>query len=142
MIYHPFRQNKRTKTWRFAPHFHLIGYGWVQNTGNIYRKHGWIIKNIGIRRDPFKVVRYQLSHCGVHDAYHSITYQGELSGRKFKAPPMPRKTSTCDICGQFMQPAAPNKDDTLRDLPEGTYSEPVQNWIIVKHSRARGEETD
>jgi len=146
MIYHPFRENKKTKTWRFAPHFHLIGYGWVQNTGIIYRRHGWIIKNIGIRKDIFKVIRYQLSHCGVHRTRHSITYTGGLSGRRFKATPMPRSTSICPECGGFMLPV--QCTETLNPLdsePEGYYWGSPMGWIYATHSRRdhyRGDEYD
>jgi len=134
MIYHPWRLNKRTGKWRFAPHFHLIGFGWVQNTGDIYRKHGWVIKNIGIRRDPFKVIRYQLSHCGVHSVRHTITYIGGLSGRRFKAPPMPAKTSTCPVCGGFMLPVLCIEEvNPFDSLPEGSYWGSPTGWIYATH---------
>ena len=134
MIYHPWRENRRTGKWRFAPHFHLIGYGWVQNTGTIYRRHGWITKNIGIRKDPFKVVRYQLSHCGVHRVRHTITYIGGLAGRRFKAPPMPPKTTTCPICGSYMLPVqCLEPTNPLDSEPEGSYWGSPTGWIYATH---------
>ena len=139
MIYHPWRLNKRTGKWRFGPHFHLIGFGWVENTVKIYRKHGWVIKNIGVRKDPFKVVRYQLSHCGVHPVRHSTTYIGGLSGRKFKAPPMPRKTSTCPTCGGFMLPVKYTGDvNPFDSLPEGYYSGSME-WVYDTHGSGSDE---
>lgn len=138
MIYHPWRENKRTKSWRFSPHFHLIGFGWVQNAGVIYRRHGWVTKNIGVRKDVFKVVRYQLSHCGVHKTRHSITYIGGLSGRRFKAPPMPKKTSTCPVCGDFMFPGRCLDDVNLLDSrPAGFYGVAASSWVMVMHGRGR-----
>jgi len=139
MIYHPWRESKRTGKWRFGPHFHLIGFGWVQDTAKIYRKHGWVIKNIGVRKDPFSVVRYQLSHCGVHPVRHSTTYIGGLSGRKFKAPPVPRKTSTCPICGGYMLPVVYTGEvDPFEELPEGYYSGSAE-WVYATHHLGQDE---
>ena len=143
MIYHPFRENKRTGKWRFSPHFHLIGYGWIENTGKIYHKHGWVIKNIGIRKDPFKVVRYQLSHCGVHAVRHTITYIGGLSGRRFKAPPIPKQTSTCPTCGGFMLPVeCIEESSSIDSQPEGLYWGSPTGWVYATHGGGKGDELD
>jgi hypothetical protein len=143
MVYHPFRGSK-TNPWHFSPHFHVIGFGWVQNTAPLNRKHGWVIKNIGVRKDPFRVLRYQLSHAGVHKVYHTLTYIGGLSGRRFKAPKMKVLTSVCDVCGGFMLPVKLEKPDPFKDQPSGLYWDSPEGWIFATHSLKdhRGSEVD
>jgi len=43
-MFHAFRLKDDGKTWFYAPHFHMIGYGWVVNTKKISSKEGWVIK--------------------------------------------------------------------------------------------------
>ena len=139
VIFHPQRQSKKTKKWRIGPHFHLLGFGWIDNVRELYKKTGWIVKNLGVRkskRERLGTLCYQLSHCGVHKNYHTVTYLGGLSGRKFKAPPMPKKTSTCPECGSFMRPVEPCDPHGTPDQ-EGTYHLPVLEWIYLSHSMKR-----
>jgi len=76
LIFHPFRN--KDKVWRYSPHFHVIGYGWILRTKELSRKDGWIIKNLGIRKSIFWTLYYQLSHCGVMKGKHTLTWFGEL----------------------------------------------------------------
>jgi len=81
LIYHPFRLDKETNIWVVHPHFHVIGFGWVVNTSRISSKEGWIIKNKGIRDSLHSTIYYQLSHAGVSEKIHSITWFGTLGYR-------------------------------------------------------------
>ena len=37
-IFHPFRYEKDLKQWYFSPHFHVIGFGWIENVVENYQK--------------------------------------------------------------------------------------------------------
>jgi len=65
-----------------------------------------------------------------------VTYLGGLSGRKFKAPPMDKKTSVCPECGSYMRPVEPCDPHAAPDQ-EGTYHLPVLEWIYLSHSMKR-----
>jgi len=94
LIYHPFRYDKKTKQWYFSPHFHVIGFGWISNVEEIYSKHGWIVKNKGVRDSVFATFYYQLSHAGIKKGYHTLTWFGDLSYSKLKI----EKEENSDVC--------------------------------------------
>ena len=106
IIFHSYRGNKKAG-WRWAPHFHLIGVGWVRNvkTDLKYQKAlgGWLVKNHGIRRGPQSIggtVKYQLSHAGIKKGYNVVSWFGSMAWNKLHRdpePPPPRET--CPICG-------------------------------------------
>jgi hypothetical protein len=102
-IFHPFRQNEKTKAWYFSPHFHIIGFGWIRGTKRGYIRHGWIVKNAGIRKTVSGTALYQLSHCGVHEKYHSITWFGKLSYNRLRVPEKPLEKEVCPICGSKLR---------------------------------------
>ncbi len=81
MIYHPFGFDKKKKEWIVRPHFHILGFGWVINTKKISDSDGWVIKNKGLRDSLHSTIYYQLSHAGVSDGVHAITWFGSLSYR-------------------------------------------------------------
>jgi len=83
MIFHAYRSyvdewNK--KMWYFAPHFHIIGFGWIvgSNVAKTYHKDGWLVKNIGVRKSVFQTIYYQLSHCTIVEGKHTLIWFGEL----------------------------------------------------------------
>ena len=81
-IYHPFRFNSDLQLWYPSPHFHIIGFGWIEGVSEEYKKNGWIVKGLGTRESKgsvFSTLYYQLSHCGVKAGYHSVTLFGNLS---------------------------------------------------------------
>jgi len=102
-IFHPFRQRKKSKKWYFSPHFHLIGFGWIRGAKSGYRRHGWVVKNAGVRRTVSGTALYQLSHCGVYGKYHSVTWFGQLSYNRLKVPPKEKEPEVCPICGQKLR---------------------------------------
>lgn len=101
-IFHPYRQRK-DKSWYFSPHFHLIGFGWIKGTKSGYKKHGWIVKNVGVRKTISGTALYQLSHCGIHEKYHSVTWFGKLSYNRLKVPEKPIEKEVCPICGKRLR---------------------------------------
>jgi len=81
MIYHPFGFDKTKNQWVIRPHFHILGFGWVVDTKKISDSEGWVIKNKGLRDSLHSTIYYQLSHAGVSDDVHSITWFGSLGYR-------------------------------------------------------------
>ena len=103
MIYHPFAFDKKSGQWVKRPHFHVVGFGWVVNTKKISDSDGWVIKNKGLRDNLHSTIYYQLSHAGVSDEVHSITWFGSLGYRakysdRFKVDEED-ESSFCDYCG-------------------------------------------
>ena len=103
MIYHPFSLDERSGKWIVRPHFHVLGFGWVVNTIKISDENGWVIKNKGLRDSLHSTIYYQLSHAGVSDDVHSITWFGSLGYRakyadRFKVEE-DDETEYCDFCG-------------------------------------------
>jgi len=103
MIYHPFALDKESGQWVTRPHFHVVGFGWVIDTKKIMDSDGWVIKNKGLRDNLHSTIYYQLSHAGVSDDVHSITWFGSLGYRakysdRFKVDEED-ESSFCDFCG-------------------------------------------
>jgi hypothetical protein len=84
--------------WYFSPHFHILGYGWIRGTKEIYEATEWVIKNLGIRKSLFGTIHYQLSHVGFNPKYHSVTWFGALSYAKLKVRPYKPEKHLCPIC--------------------------------------------
>jgi hypothetical protein len=102
-IWHPFRQDKHSGLWYFSPHFHLIGFGWIQGAELVYKANGWIVKNLGVRSNVFGTAFYQLTHCGVYygaGRKHSVTWLGSLAYNQLPLPPRPEKKDLCPYCGE------------------------------------------
>jgi len=103
MIYHPFALDKKSGNWVIRPHFHVVGFGWVIDTKKITDESGWVIKNKGLRDSLHSTIYYQLSHAGVSDDVHSITWFGSLGYRakyadRFKVDEED-ESDFCDYCG-------------------------------------------
>ena len=91
IIFHPFRQNGvnsddelpedyvpastndgEKHTARFAPHFHILGFGFVTGTDKLFSETGWIVKTLRTGNNKITnvsqiagVFSYLLSHAGV-----------------------------------------------------------------------------
>jgi len=125
MIYHPFRQDD-SKKWVFSPHFHMIGYGWHRG---FYIK-GWVVKNHGVRKSVFYTAMYQLSHAGVNPQYHTVTWFGELSYNKLKAPPLIEEKPKCPLCGLELVPLIfVGEGRVPPPIEEGDYFLAVEDWL-------------
>lgn len=90
--------------WIDGPHFHFIGYGWVEHTTEIELATGYVIKNICVLNNVGGCVWYQLTHAGIKAGRHTITYFGVCALNKYKSPPVPKDTKPelCPVCGAFM----------------------------------------
>ena len=66
--------------WYSSPHFHVLGYGYLENARAFSeRTGGWIYKNAGKRRSIYSTILYQLSHCGI-----AIDRDDRYGGRPFQ----------------------------------------------------------
>jgi len=132
VIFHPFRQRKRTKEWYLSPHFHVLGYGWIVKTKEGYKEHGWVVKNVGTRKTVSGTALYQLSHSGIHKKYHSVTWFGHLSYNKLKVAPRPKpEKERCPMCNQelrrlyyFGSEELPSEEGSYWMDPEGFVEKP------------------
>ena len=102
-IFHPYRFNEIEQLWFYSPHFHIVGFGWIDGTQELYNKEGWIVKNKGIRESVFGTLHYQLSHCGIKKGVHSLVWFGDLSYSKLKMEKEP-ETNVCPICNAKLRP--------------------------------------
>ncbi|MBA7699048.1 hypothetical protein ES703_107732 [subsurface metagenome] len=125
--------------WYFSPHFHIIGFGWIEGTGAEYLKSGYIVKNIGRRKSIGGTVFYQLSHCGVHLKYHTITWFGSLSYNKLKVEPEYREGNLCPTCRAHLIPCRwfGEGEDPLRGKVEGGYWVDPAGWRYTARYRDR-----
>lgn len=99
--------------WFFSPHFHCIGFGWLNWTKQDYEETRWVVKNLSDGnngdRSVYATLRYLLSHCGV-SRFHSLTWFGNLGYHAklmLDRNPIPKVgslRSLCPVCGSFLRP--------------------------------------
>jgi hypothetical protein len=89
--------------WFFSPHFHIVGFGWIQNTKEGYERHGWIVKNLKTRDSIFATFQYLLSHAGV-SKFHTTTWFGSLAYNKLKSPVLGSVLEICPFCERILLP--------------------------------------
>jgi len=118
-------------SWYFSPHFHFIGYGWIQGkkVAHVYHKTGWVIKNLGIRDSVFRTAQYQLSHAGIHPNHDTVTWFGSMSRRKMKTIPEEIELDTCPLCGAELVPLIWVGHGEMPFTKEGEYYDKADNWI-------------
>ena len=97
-IFHPFRYKKDLKLWYYSPHFHVIGFGWIENTVENYKRNGWVVKNKGFRDSTFATFYYQLSHAGIKKQNHTLVWFGDLSYSKLKVEKEDHDEDVCPYC--------------------------------------------
>ena len=103
VVFHPFRFKKKQRIWRWEPHFHLVGFGWLRDIANAFGRHGWYVKYVGVRKSIFHTFHYLLSHCGVKKKNHALIWLGSLSYCNLRLDPEPR-SDICPGCGQKLVP--------------------------------------
>jgi len=133
LIFHPFRYSKKVREWYYSPHFHVIGFGWISYTEEVYNENGWIVKNKGVRDSTFATFYYQLSHAGIKKGYHTLTWFGDLSYSKLKIE-KEENPDVCPLCeaklrlifhyGLYGYVPPPETEVELFEEPEG--------WHIVE----------
>jgi hypothetical protein len=116
--------------WVVSPHFHLLGYGWIHGdrVSEIYKKEGWIIKNIGIRVSVESTALYQLSHAGVHEKYHTVTWFGRLAYNKLRVKPEVVEKDKCPICDSELVRLVWDGEGECPFENEGDYFDKATNW--------------
>jgi len=134
MIYHPFRYNKDYRQWYFSPHFHCMGFGWINAVAETYNKDGWIVKNKGQRESIFATFYYILSHAGIKKRNHSLVWVGEVSYVKLKIEKEEKELEKCPYCdnelhevyfvGEFGHKPPDLDCEVFDDL---------ENWSIIKN---------
>lgn len=127
-IFHPFREDELTKDWYFSPHFHMIGFGWIERTKEGYERHGWVVKNAGLRKTVSGTALYQLSHAGIHKKYHTVTWFGSLAYNKLRVAKKEPEKECCPICGQELRQLWYFGNE---DLPgeEGDFWMDPEGWV-------------
>jgi len=98
MIFHSKRQND-AGLWYFSPHFHVVGYGWIADVHQNFVRSGYIVKNVGVRKTVRGTIFYQLSHCGISENHHSVTWFGALSYNRLSVDYEVRGVRRCPLCG-------------------------------------------
>ena len=114
LIPHPFRSYKQLQLdgkikllWYPRIHFHVVGYGWIENVVENYKKSGWIVKNKGTRESNYGTIRYLLSHAGIKKGYHTLTWFGNLSYSNLSMPKYENELSLCPYCSEKMVKVLP-----------------------------------
>ena len=101
IVFHSFRYNRDVKEWYYSPHFHVLGFGWIENVVACYQKKGWVVKNKGTRESTFATIYYILSHAGIKKHNHSLIWFGDLSYSKLKVEKEP-EINQCPCCSAKM----------------------------------------
>ena len=100
VVFHPFRFNKKLRLFYYAPHFHVVGFGYLKGRiAEAFGKYGWFIKYLDVRKSVFQTFFYLLSHCGIKKGFHALTWIGDLSYSKLKLEKEP-DLSKCPVCGR------------------------------------------
>jgi len=107
VIFHPFRYDKRFKDWHYSPHFHIIGFGWIECVTENYQKNGWLVKNKGFRDSTFATFYYQLSHAGIKKHNHTLVWFGDLSYSKLKVEKEEIEANICPYCHAKLREVEP-----------------------------------
>lgn len=89
--------------WRFSPHFHVIGYGWIIWTREDHQRTRWVVKNHldgDVRRSVYGTVHYILSHSTKKRSQNKVvSWIGNLSIRSMgKTPKTRNERKTCPHC--------------------------------------------
>lgn len=137
-VYHPFRQEKWSKRWYYSPHFHIIGFGFIQGTDKVHKDTGWVIKNLGRRKSVRATAFYQLSHCGISGKHHTVVWFGCMSYNKFKCPDRPDNLIKCPICGLEMLPVkyVGNDENFYDNVRAGNnYDFNKEDWVYCMRNR-------
>jgi hypothetical protein len=121
-VVHPFRQtcifcgsNKDVLTercskcgcsqfsWIYSPHYHLLAYGWIhgEKVKAIYDRTGWISKNHGVRGSVEGTAFYELSHAGIKEGIHTVTWFGRLAYNVLRVTPEPEEKEVCPLCASI-----------------------------------------
>ena len=134
LIFHPFSLKPKSIEWRYFPHFHFVGFGWMRLVKEVSKKYGWVIVYLKKRKNLFATFCYLFSHCGIKEGRHAVTWLMGLSYGKLRIEKRP-KSHKCPACKQDLVPIfhdgihsgiPPDKEFVGFVDPEG--------WHLVKTS--------
>lgn len=131
MIYHSRRKNL-DDVWYYSPHFHIIGYGWIIDVRRNYELSGYVVKNIGVRKTVEGTIFYQLSHAGISEKHHTITWFGCLSYAKLHVKYKEKEESICPICQERLHRLIwiGEGECELPDFEGVAFFDNPDNWMI------------
>jgi len=120
--------------WVFSVHFHAVGFGWIENTKEGFERHGWVVKNLGVRENCFWTFQYLLSHAGVSKV-HTVTWFGKLAYNVMgPVPPIAGFREICPECRRLFFPLIWLGGED-RGPPELIFSEnPALNDLFVSRA--------
>ena len=140
LIYHSKRKMKAS-SWYFSPHFHVVGYGWIRDTRRNYLFSGYLVKNVGVRKSVRGTIYYQLSHAGISDKFHTVTWFGHLAYNKLRVPKIEEEPQVCPLCNKRLRRLLwiGNEEDFIglmhREVESGFYFEDPDNYIYKPKDR-------
>ena len=126
LVVHPFRKYEQTKLsysskwiWFESIHFHVVVFGWIDNVAENYKKNGWIVKNLGVRKSNFGTIRYILSHAGIKKRSHTLTWFGECGYKsKLKVPEYVNTERICPYCSEVLCKVLPLGPNVVKPPPQ------------------------
>ena len=132
------KQDRHVGFWYKRPHFHFIGYGWIEGVEEIHDRTGWVIVNLGVRDSVFNTALYQLSHAGVKKGVQVVTWMGCMSNSTYyklrPGPEFPRGPGKCTKCGAELRPVRWEGvgDPPLQGQLEGGYWIDPGGWRYLE----------
>ena len=116
--------------WFFSIHFHGVGYGWIKSTKEGYSKHGWIVKNLRVRKSVFATFQYLLSHAGV-SRFHTTTWFGKLAYNVMRyVPKLGRVPELCPFCKRYLKPLVWVGGTDRGPPPMEVSDDPLENCFL------------
>jgi len=139
MIYHSRRRND-LQGWYYSPHFHVVGYGWI-DPRKMYATMGYVVVNLGLRKSLAGTIKYELSHAGISEKYHTSTWFGCLSRSKLHVEYKEPEPKGCPCCGEKLQQViwVGEGSSPIPDLLDVRFFDDPDNWMI-KPKRFYGQE--
>jgi hypothetical protein len=94
------------------------------------------VKNLRIRKTLDGTIFYQLSHCGISEKFHTVTWFGALSYNKLKVIYKEPDAPVCELChGKLRQVLWIGEGDMpLPDVEGAGFLDDPGGWMYVpKH---------
>lgn len=102
----------------YAPHFHILAYGWLTKSTRYYRETGWVYKNLHGRKSSGEIygtLYYILSHAGHQRGKLAVRYFGVFSNNQLRVSVDMTviRPVMCEHCGLQMMyvPTLPTVDN-------------------------------
>lgn len=131
-------QDRHVGFWYKRPHFHFIGYGWIDGVDELHQDTGWVIVNLGVRDSVYHTALYQLSHAGVKKGVQVVTWMGCMSNSTYyklrPEPARPRGPGKCTKCSAELRPVRweGDGDPPLQGQLEGGYWIDPGGWRYLE----------